>query len=146
MRSASPALFLCALACASAPSAARLSTTGAQPATVTLGSAAPSAVRGHIITGSFTSEYFGGETLYDVLRRRAPIYLRPRSLPSAELPGRADPIAVYINGAYSGGLEALSTIPANTVFSVDRLSAVDATIRYGAKHNSGALMVYLLRR
>ena len=146
MRSASPALFLCALACASAPSASRLSTTGAQPATVTLGSAAPTSVRGQIVTGSFMSEYYGGETLYDVLRRRAPLYLRPRPMPSAEIPGRSDPIAVYINGSFSGGLEALNTIPASTVFAVDRLSAVDATIRFGAKHNSGALMVTLARR
>ena len=146
MRSASPALFLCALACASAPSTSRLSTTGAQPSTVTLGSAAPTSSRGQIVTGSFMSEYYGGETLYDVLRRRAPLYLRPRAMPSAEIPGRADPIAVYINGGFSGGLEVLSSIPASTVFSVDRISAVDATMRYGAKHNSGALLVTLTRR
>ena len=146
MRSASPALFLCALACASAPSASRLSATGAQPATVTLGSAAPSAVRGQIITGSFMSEYYGGETLHDVLRRRAPLYLRPRGTPSAQLPGAQDPIAVYINGSFSGGLDVLTTIPANTVFSVDRLSGVEATVRYGPKHTNGALMVTLVRR
>jgi len=146
MRSASPALFVCALACASAPSAARLSTTGAQPATVTLGSTAPAAVRGQIITGSFMSDYYGGETLADVLRRRAPLYLRPRGMPSAEIPGRADPIAVYIDGSFSGGIEVLSMIPASTVFSVERISGVDATIRYGAKHNSGALLVKLVRR
>jgi hypothetical protein len=113
---------------------------------VTLGSASSnSAVRGHILTGSFTSEYYGGETLYDVLRRRAPLYLRPRGLPSAEIAGRADPIAVYINGSFSGSLDVLSTIPAYTVFSVDRISATDATVRYGAKHNSGALLVWLVR-
>jgi hypothetical protein len=146
MRSASPALFLCALACASAPSASRLSTTGAQPATVTLGSTATTSVRGQIITGSFISEYYGGETLHDVLRRRAPLYLRPRGTPSAQLPGSQDPIAVYINGTFSGGLDVLSTIPANNVFSVDRLSGVEATVRYGPRHNSGALMVTLVRR
>ena len=146
MRSASPALFLCALACASAPSASRLSATGAQPEKVTLGSAASSSVRGQIITGSIMSDYFGGETLADVLRRQVPLYLRPRANPSAELPGRTDPIAVYINGSFSGGLEVLNTIPANTVFSVDRLSAIDATIRYGPRHNSGALAVTLVRR
>ena len=146
MRSAAPALFLCALACASAPSASRLSSTGAQPATVTLGSTAPSSVRGQILTGSFMSDYYGGETLHDVLRRRAPLYLRPRGMPSATLPGRQDPIAVYINGSFSGGLEVLSTIPANTVFSVDRMSAVEATMRYGTKHNSGALLVTLVHR
>jgi hypothetical protein len=92
------------------------------------------------------SEYYGGETLMDVLRRRTPMYLRPRGIPSAELTGRADPIAVYINGSFSGGLDVLSSIPANTVFSVERVSGVDATIRYGAKHNSGALVVKLVQR
>jgi hypothetical protein len=67
-------------------------------------------------------------------------------MPSAELPGRADPIAVYIDGSYSGGIDVLSAIPASTVFSVDRISAVDATIRYGGRHNSGALLVRLIRR
>lgn len=146
MRSAYPAVFLCALACASAPSASRLSTTGAQPATVTLGSPVPATTRGQILTGTFMSEYFGGETLHDVLRRRAPLYLRSRATPSAELTGRADPIAVYINGSFSGSLEVLGMIPAHTVFSVDRISAVDATMRYGAKHTSGALLVTLVQR
>ena len=36
MRSAYPAVFFCALACASAPSASRLSSTGAQPMSVSL--------------------------------------------------------------------------------------------------------------
>jgi hypothetical protein len=43
-------------------------------------------------------------------------------------------------------LDVLSTIPANNVFSVDRLSGVEATVRYGPRHNSGALMVTLVRR
>ena len=142
MRSAYPAVFLCALACASAPSQSRLSTNGPQPATVNLGSASTNAaVRGQIRTGSFATDYHGGETLYDVLRLRAPIYLRSRAMPSQ----RADPIAIYINGNFSGSLEVLSLIPAHTVVSVDRISATDASIRFGAKHNSGALLVQLTR-
>jgi hypothetical protein len=150
MRSASPALFLCVLACASVPSTSRLSSTGVQPvaASTLAASTATSATsgRGTMITGSFITEYFNGETLHDVLRRRAPLYLRARPNPSADLTGRADPIAVYINRSFSGSLEVLQSIPASEVFSVERISAVDAVSRYGSKHNSGALLVTLVRR
>jgi len=146
MRSAYPAVFFCALACASAPSAARLSTTGVQPTAAVLpSSGSDRPTRGQFITGSFLTDYFSGETLSDVLRRRAPLYLRPRANPSAEIVGRNDPIAVYINGSFSGSLEVLSSIPAYEVFSVQRMTAAESTIRYGQKHGSGALMVTLVR-
>lgn len=147
MRSAYPAVFLCALACASVPSSARLASTTAAEARATsvATSTASASGRGSIVTGSFTTEYFSGETLYDVLRRRAPLYLRPRPNPSSELTGRTDPLAVYINGAFSGSVEVLQSIPAYEVFSVDRIAAPDAAIRFGPKHNSGALLVRLVR-
>ena len=146
MRSAYPAVFFCALACASVPSTSRLSSTGTPPsaATVTGSSAAGASARGQFITGSFTTEYFGGETLYDVLRRRAPLYLRPRGT-SAQAMGQTDPIAVYIDGSYSGSVDVLQLIPAYEVFAVDRISAIDASIRYGPKHSGGALLVKLIR-
>jgi len=146
MRSAYPAVFFCALACASAPSASRLSSTGVEPASSSLSAAGgETGGRGHILTGSFTTEYFGGETLLDVLRRRAPLYLRPRPSPSMEAVGRTDPVAVYINGSFSGNLDVLSSIPAREVFSVDRLAATEAMIKYGQRHSGGALMVTLVR-
>jgi len=83
--------------------------------------------------------------VYDVLRRRAPIYLRPRPNPVAELTGRADPIAVYLDGNFAGSLEVLQSIPAHEVVSVTRISDVEAVTRYGAKHNNGALLVTLVR-
>ena len=147
MRSAYPAVFLCAIACASAPSASRLSTTGTPLAAASLPvSSGERTTRGQFLTGSVMTESFAGETLGDALRRRAPLYLRPRANPSAEISGRMDPIAVYINGSFSGSLEVLSSIPAYEVFSVDRIAAAEASIRYGPKHGSGALMVTLVRR
>lgn len=147
MRSAYPALFLCALACATAPSTSSHSTTAASPlaAATVGGAAANSALRGHILTGTFTTEYYAGETLYDVLRRRAPTYLRPRGDGGIGLTGISDPLAVYINGQFSGSLDVLSLIPAHEVFSVQRLSGVDATLRYGPRHRAGALLVTLVR-
>jgi hypothetical protein len=147
MRSAYPAVFLCALACASAPSSSRLSTTGTAPSPVMLASTSNSNVtRGVLLTGSFTTEYFGGETLYDVLRRRAPQYLRPRPTPGAELTGQNDPLAIYIDGNFAGSADVLQLIPAYTVFSVDRISASEAAMKFGPKHSNGALLVHLVVR
>ena len=147
MRFAYPAVLLCAAACASAPAASHSAVTSAD---LQQGSIAPAAntspVRGHMLTGSFSTEYFAGETLHDVLRRRLPLYLRPRNGSAAEIPGRGDPVAVYINGAFSGSLDVLSLIPASEVFAVQRMSASEAMIRFGPKHNSGALLVTLVRR
>jgi hypothetical protein len=100
-----------------------------------------------MLTGSFQTEYFSGESLHDVLRRRAPIYLRPRGgNVVAEMSGQSDPIAVYINGSFSGSLDVLNLIPAHDVFSVQRMAASEASIKYGPKHGSGALLVTLVRR
>ena len=146
MRSAYSAVFFCTLACASAPSSARLSTTGVQSASASVPVADASYPgRGKFLTGSFLTEYFPGETLADVLRLRAPLYLRPRSNPVSDAYGRTDPIAVYINGSFSGNLEVLSQIPAHEVFAVDRISAPEATIKFGPKHGSGAIMISLVR-
>jgi hypothetical protein len=146
MRSVYPAVFFCALACASAPSGSRLSSTGVQPASVSLpAGGSGSNARGHLLTGSFATEYFGGETLMDVLRRRVPLYLRPRANSSMEAAGRVDPVVVYINGSFSGNLDVLSSIPAREVFSVDRMGATDAMIKFGQRHSGGALLVTLVR-
>ena len=147
MRSAYPAVFLCALACASVPSSpSRLSTTGSvAPAFASSSDARPT--RGVILTGSHTTEYFGGETVYDVLRLRAPIYLKPRPALSIERSIKNDPLAVYIDGSFAGTWEVLQLLPAYAVFSVDRLSATEASLRFGSRNNSsGAVVVTMARR
>ena len=146
MRSAYPAVFLCALACASVPSSSsRLSTTGSVPQTLA-SSSDGRPTRGVIRTGSYATEYFGGESLYDVLRLRAPIYLKPRPALSIERSVKNDPLAVYIDGSFAGTWEVLQLLPAYTVFSVDRLSATEASLRFGSRNNSsGAVVVTMIR-
>jgi len=147
MRFAYPAVLLCAAACASAPAVSRSAITSADmQASAITPTASSTPLRGHMLTGSFTTEYYAGETLHDVLRRRLPLYLRPRTASGADIPGRGDPVAVYINGSFSGSLDVLSLIPASEVFSVQRMSGSEALIRFGPKHNSGALLVTLIRR
>ena len=146
MRSAYPAVFLCALACASAPPpSAHLSTTGSA-APMFASSSTGGATRGVIRTGSQKTEYYGGETLYDVLRLRQPIFLKPRAGTSLEMGGHGEPLAVYIDGSFAGTLDVLQLLPAYTVFSVDRLSSTEAMQRYGSRNNSsGALVVTTIR-
>jgi len=147
MRSAYPAVFLCALACASVPSSSsRLSTSGTAPLPPALASSSGGATRGVILTGSQRTEYFGGETLYDVLRLRAPIYLKPRAGGSVEMSVHAEPLAVYIDGAFAGTLDVLQLLPAHTVFSVDRLSSTEAMQRYGSRNNSSSALVVMMIR
>jgi len=148
MRSAYPAVFLCALACAGVPSSSgsHLSTTGAVAPTFASSSGGV-ATRGVILTGSHATEYFGGETLYDVLRLRAPIYLKPRPALSLEKSANNDPLAVYIDGSFAGTWEVLQLLPARSVYSVDRLSATEASLKFGSRNNSsGAIVVTMAHR
>lgn len=146
MRFAYPAVLLCAAACASAPSASRSAVTNSQPHAGSLAAPGPAvATRGTIITGSFTTEYFLGENLHDVLRRRAPLYLRPRSVASFDSE-RGDPIAVYIDGSFAGSLDVLTLIPASEVYSVKRMPGTEAMVKFGPKHGNGALIVTMIRR
>lgn len=146
MRSAYSGMVLCTLACASVPATSSSSVaTGNAAATPAAGApGTATALRGYLLAGSSALEYFGGETLHDVLRRRAPLYLRARN--TVQLSGPADPIAVYLDGQFSGGPEVLSLIPASDVFAVQRLSPNEASMKFGPRHRNGALMVTLIRR
>ncbi|MFN8574196.1 MAG: hypothetical protein U0132_19255 [Gemmatimonadaceae bacterium] len=89
--------------------------------------------------------HYAGESLYDVLARDRPLYLRPRTPRMTDLAPGQDLIGVVINGHYSGGLEALQGVSADVVYSVRRLSASEAVIRYGRHFVEGALEVTLSR-
>lgn len=147
MRFASPALLLCAAACASTPSAARTVVANASvtPASIDAAPAAPGPTRGHLLTGSVKTEYFAGESLYDVLRVRMPLYLRPRGATAPNLTGREQPVSVFIDENYAGPLETLSLIPASHVLSVQRMAGTEAAIKFGPRHSGGAVLVRLLR-
>jgi hypothetical protein len=95
----------------------------------------------------FTETRFNaGETLHDVLRRTHPRFLISRDVSIYPAAMGEDVIGVYINGTYSGGLEALGSIPASHVLSVQRIKSVDAANRYARRHRSHALEVTLLKQ
>jgi len=76
-------------------------------------------------------------TALDAIQRLRPQYLR-----SASVPGAADGPVVYLDGIrLAGGVEALRDIAATTIREIRRLDALDATARFGAGHQGGAIVV-----
>ena len=73
----------------------------------------------------------------DAIRR-----LRPQFLRTASVSGAADGPVVYLDGIrLAGGVEALRDIAATTIREIRRLDALDATARYGAGHQGGAIVI-----
>jgi hypothetical protein len=85
----------------------------------------------------------GGESLYDLLRRTAPAYLRSRVGQSDSTPQFDPSIGVYVDGFFAGGIEALQTIAAVNVLSIRRITAAEMGSSYTRKHASGVLEVKL---
>jgi len=88
-------------------------------------------------------ERTGARTALDAVRTRRPEMLRYRG-PNMPARPAAEP-AVYVDGMReSGGLAALSNLPSSVVWEIRFFNAQDATIRYGAGHGSGAVLVSTL--
>lgn len=57
------------------------------------------------------------------------------------LPRQATGIQVYLDGVRAGGLDALKTIPVATIYSIRRISGIDAQGRFGIGHSDGVIYV-----
>lgn len=68
---------------------------------------------------------------YDAITRLRPRWLRSRT-------SRDEP-KVFLNGAALGGLEALRTVQASSLFEIRYLNGRDATTRYGTGFGGGAI-------
>jgi hypothetical protein len=94
----------------------------------------------YVITALEIQSREGLRTALDAVRSLRPQFLRTR--PSGSTSNREPvPIAVYVNGARRAGVEALDQIQAIAVIEIRWLSGRDATTRFGANHESGALLV-----
>jgi hypothetical protein len=95
-------------------------------------------------SGPLRAEEIAGiqvQTAYEAVERLRPDFLQTRGTVSALDIAEQSP-EVYINGVHvRGGVQALRSIPASSVTLVRRISAVDATQRYGANHLSPVLEV-----
>jgi hypothetical protein len=86
------------------------------------------------------------QTAYEAVEQLRPDFLHTRGTVSARDIAEQTP-EVYINGVHvAGGVGALRSIPASSVTLVRRISAVDATQRYGANHLSPVLEVVVRTR
>lgn len=78
-------------------------------------------------------------TAADAVRRLRPSFTRIRQYggPASTM----DPIRVYVDGIRAGDVSALTNIQIAIVKEIRKLSAPDATTRFGTGHASGAIMV-----
>jgi hypothetical protein len=99
-----------------------------------------------VLVGSRIEKVRGSETALEFIRRTNPLYLNTRAV---RMPGspfsRDDLVAVYVNGTYSGELDALEMIPAREIVSVRRVSASEGANVFGRTHRNGALIVRMRR-
>lgn len=105
------------------------------------------ALDSQVVLGSDLGNTLGmspGDNLYDALVRWNVAYVRPRGVSLNASPNQ-EPIGIYINGGYNGGVESLRSLPIGQVLSVRRMTASEASVRFGRRHSSGALLVTLRR-
>lgn len=96
-----------------------------------------------VLTTAELREEAASRTLDEVIRQRRPMWLNVRG--TASLQG-GDEIVVYRDGVPTGGPAVLRTIAAETVESVQFLSASEATTRFGTGHALGAILIVSRRR
>lgn len=92
-----------------------------------------------------SSELQGATTysLYEALARLRPELLRPASYALGN-GGAAAPI-VYLNGARTGELPVLHSVPRAHVIEVQFMRGQEALVRLGPGHEGGALLVTLVK-
>lgn len=85
------------------------------------------------------------EDLYQVISQLRPAFLVTRGGPQSMTEGAGGPetIKVYTNGVLVGSPEELHQIRPSAVKEVRKLSATDATQKFGTNHRMGAILVTL---
>ena len=81
-----------------------------------------------------------GSTAYEVIERLRPAFLRTRGSQSIQNPVPLSPI-VYVDGMRYGAVGTLAQIPAMGIVSIQYMSAVDASQRFGLGNEGGAILV-----
>ena len=79
--------------------------------------------------------------LYSAIQRLRPAFFQTRGSSSLGVATAPEAIQVYVNGSRSAGLNTLRQIRPGEVKEVRRLSAGEATQRYGTGHTLGAIVV-----
>lgn len=77
---------------------------------------------------------------YEAVERLRPAFLRTRGSQSLQNQEPPTPM-IYIDGMRYGPLQTLSSIPAIGIVSIQYLSAIEATQRFGFGNEGGAIMI-----
>ena len=79
--------------------------------------------------------------LYLAVQQLRPTFLQTRGATSTGVGTAPEVLQVYVNGVRSGDVNSLHQIQVIDVREVRRLSATEATQRYGTGHTMGAILV-----
>jgi hypothetical protein len=84
----------------------------------------------------------GDRSAYEALQQLRPTFLRSRDPQTSSHP-MSTPIAVFVNGGRTEGVDALRSIRASTVKEMRFYEPQDANTKFGTGHNGGAIEVTL---
>ena len=88
-----------------------------------------------------TAEEIAGAHLsdaYSLVQNLRPNWLRVRGTSTLSVP---EVVRVYLDGSLLGGTDYLRQIATHSIHSLQYLSGVDATQRFGLDHGAGAILV-----
>jgi hypothetical protein len=103
-----------------------------------------------VITHGELQTLTGVQTAYDAIQRLRPTFFNVRRSQTKQAgPAEASnfrvsdapPMQLYVNGARVGGVDYLRGIPMAALWEVRKLNGTDASLRYGADHETGAILV-----
>ena len=77
---------------------------------------------------------------YEIIERLRPAFLRTRGAESLQNTAPPTPI-IYLDGMRYGTLQSLVNVPAMGIVSIQYLSAIDATQRFGFDNSGGAILI-----
>lgn len=77
---------------------------------------------------------------YEAVERLRPAFLRTRGPQSIQNPEPVTPV-IYVDGMRFGALHSLAQVPALGILSIQYLSALDASQRFGLGNEGGAILV-----
>jgi hypothetical protein len=84
-------------------------------------------------------------TAYDAVVQLRPGFLNPRDARTGTIASRGVLPAVFVEGAFYGGVEVLRVIAASAVAEMQYVRSFDAMRRYGPDYRAGVILVRLKR-
>ena len=84
----------------------------------------------------------GDRSAYEALQQLRPTFLRSRD-PQTPSHQNSTPIAVFVDGGRTEGVEALRSIRASTVREMRFYEPAEANTKFGTGHNGGVIAVTL---